>query len=351
MPSRLLSSAMDVPVVDLSEWVGGGGGRGNVDDCRSLAQALHAYGIVLIRDPRVSEVDNDQFLDQMEKYYAQSDGVKDARPEFSYQVGVTPEGTERPRAHCERISRLPDGHRPLTLCPPEADPKWRFFWTIGPRPAVTEYQQLNPPPVVPEGFENWSTVMDTWGNKMIGALETVSRLCAIGLGLEEDALSTLMHEGPHLLAPTGSNFRKHNSAGTVLAGYHYDFNLLTIHGKSRYPGLSVWLRDGRKMPVAVPDGCLLVQAGKQLERLTGGHVLAGFHEVAVSEATIETMRKRREEGKSLWRISSTCFGHVASDKDLRPLGKFATDEALAEYPPIKAGDMMQEELKAINLAS
>lgn len=35
----------------------------------------------------------------------------------------------------------------------------------------------------------------------------------------------------------------------------------------------------RKMPVSVPDGCLLVQAGKQLERLTGGHVLAGFHEV------------------------------------------------------------------------
>lgn len=33
------------------------------------------------------------------------------------------------------------------------------------------------------------------------------------------------------------------------------------------------------MPVSVPDGCLLVQAGKQLERLTGGHVLAGFHEV------------------------------------------------------------------------
>lgn len=29
----------------------------------------------------------------------------------------------------------------------------------------------------------------------------------------------------------------------------------------------------------MPDGCLLVQAGKQLERLTGGHVLAGFHEV------------------------------------------------------------------------
>lgn len=38
-------------------------------------------------------------------------------------------------------------------------------------------------------------------------------------------------------------------------------------------------------------------------------------------------------------------------QDLRPLGKFATDATLGEYPPIKAGDMMQEELKAINLAA
>lgn len=41
-----------------------------------------------MRDPRVSEVDNDQFLDQMEKYYAQSDGVKDARPEVGKSVPV-----------------------------------------------------------------------------------------------------------------------------------------------------------------------------------------------------------------------------------------------------------------------
>lgn len=36
---------------------------------------------------------------------------------------------------------------------------------------------------------------------------------------------------------------------------------------------------------------------------------------------------------------------------LRPLGKFSTEEALAQYPSITAGDMMQEELKAINLAA
>ena len=59
-------------------------------------------------------------------------------------------------------------------------------------------------------------------------------------------------QGPHLLAPTGSDLAAHASVGTVLAGWHNDLNLLTIHGKSRYPGLFVWLKDGTKMPVRAP---------------------------------------------------------------------------------------------------
>lgn len=47
---------------------------------------------------------------------------------------------------------------------------FRSSFSQGPRPAVTAYQQLNAPPVVPEGFENWSTIMDTWGNKVCPGL-------------------------------------------------------------------------------------------------------------------------------------------------------------------------------------
>jgi hypothetical protein len=56
----------------------------------------------------------------------------------------------------------------------------------------------------------------------------------------------MMQYGPHLLAPTGSDLHvhKYGKKGTVLAGYHYDLNFLTIHGKSRFPGLNIWLRDG-----------------------------------------------------------------------------------------------------------
>lgn len=75
---------------------------------------------------------------------------------------------------------------------------------------------------------------------------------------------TFHFQGPHLLAPTGSNLRRHGQVGTVFAGYHYDLNFLTIHGRSRFPGLSIWLRNGQKMEVKVPVGCLLIQTGKQV---------------------------------------------------------------------------------------
>jgi len=45
-----------------------------------------------VRDPRVNSQDNDNFLDTIEDYFNQEYDTKmqDARPEFSYQVGVTP---------------------------------------------------------------------------------------------------------------------------------------------------------------------------------------------------------------------------------------------------------------------
>lgn len=40
---------------------------------------------------------------------------------------------------------------------------------------------------------------------MLDALHTTAELLAIGLGLEKDALTSLMHQGPHLLGPTGEH--------------------------------------------------------------------------------------------------------------------------------------------------
>jgi hypothetical protein len=81
---------------------------------------------------------------------------------------------------------------------------------------------------------------------------------------------------------------------TVISGFHYDMNLLSVHGGNRYPCLNVWERtSGKKVLVRVPRGgpYLFVQAGKQLEHFTGGLIKAGYHEVVVTEATREVRRR------------------------------------------------------------
>ena len=74
----------------------------------------------------------------------------------------------------------------------------------------------------------------------------------------------------------------------------------------------------------IPEGQLLVQAGKQLEWMTGGHIKAGFHEVIYSKETEAAREKAKEKGSKLWRISSTMFCQAESSFIMKPHPKFAT---------------------------
>ena len=129
-------------------------------------------------------------------------------------------------------------------------------------------------------------------------------------------------------------------------------SFLAIHGKSRYPGLNAWTRDGFKIQVKVPKGCLLIQAGQQAEYVTGGYILAGFHEVVVGDNTLKAIQDRKDSGSKRpnWRISSTLFSHIASDAILKPLKPWATEEVNQKYPAIHSGDQVMNELNAIKLS-
>lgn len=112
-------------------------------------------------------------------------------------------------------------------------------------------------------------------------------------------------------------------AVTVFAGFHTDLNFLTIHGRSRFPGLHIWARNtGKRITVKLPPGCLLVQAGKQLEHYTGGFIQAGHHEVVCTRATLDALERRRTDPATAHRpqirISSTFFWHLSSDETLSP---------------------------------
>ena len=104
----------------------------------------------------------------------------------------------------------------------------------------------------------------------------IAEMAALGLGLDKTDFSGTIMNGDFYMSPTGIDLLK-TTPGQLLTAFHRDFDLLTIHGKSRYAGLYAWLNTGEKFLVQVPEGHLLVQGGKQLEWMTGGYIKAGFH--------------------------------------------------------------------------
>lgn len=173
--------SMDLPIIDLDVY------RSNPlsssaaqEECARAARALITYGALVLHDSRVSESDNETFLDLLEDYFAQPAETlkRDERPELGYQVGVTLENTEKPKCAVDEpcldvIERLALAERPLDISGHQPDPKCRFFWRMGePAPYATQFPGLNAENVIPEVLairERWTPVMETWGKSMKSA--------------------------------------------------------------------------------------------------------------------------------------------------------------------------------------
>lgn len=372
--------SMELPIVDLDVYLSNDPSSPEARaECAKAAKALIQYGALVLHDSRVAAKDNEDFLDLLEDYFDQPEAElrKDERPELSYQIGVTLENTEKPKCAVDEpcldvIARLAPDQRPLDISAHAPDPKCRFFWRMVEAPPYeTQFPGLNAANITPEApslRERWTPTMDRWGSCMKESVSKLSEMAAVGLGLPATYFSDAGRYGPHLLAPTASDLKKYGAKDTILAGFHTDLNFLTIHGRSRYPGLNIWARNtGRRIPVRMPPGnYLLVQAGKQIEHITGGLIKAGFHEVTVNEKTIETMERRAKElpDRPQIRISSTLFWHLNSDFDLKPVPELAEKAKLLRqeqekagndegrettYPAMKVGEQVQGELKHIAL--
>uniref|UniRef100_A0A8H7YA54 Isopenicillin N synthase-like Fe(2+) 2OG dioxygenase domain-containing protein n=1 Tax=Psilocybe cubensis TaxID=181762 RepID=A0A8H7YA54_PSICU len=344
--------SQDLPVINLDIFLAGPSDSDAViEECKKAANALITYGALVLKDSRVAEDDNSSFLDLMEDYFNQpiDELKKDERPELSYQIGVTLENTEKPKCAVDEpclriIEALEPSERPLDISAHSPDPKCRFFWKMSEKPPYeTAYPALNAANVVPQAEfikKNWTFTMEKWGTSMKDAVSALADMVAIGLGLPAQTFRDPGRYGPHLLAPTASDLSKYGKKDTILAGFHSDLNFLTIHGRSRYPGLNIWARNtGKRIPVRIPEGSnLLVQAGKQLEHITGGLIKAGFHEVVVNEQTIQAIERRKVEypDRPFIRISSTFFWHLSSDYDLAPISSLVAKAA--ELRSEKLGD-------------
>ncbi|GAA5969739.1 hypothetical protein JCM11641_008023 [Rhodosporidiobolus odoratus] len=371
-----------LPIVDLDVYLGDPESSHGRAQAEQAAIALIEYGALIVKDTRVSEDANQAFLDLLEDYFAQPQAAleEDLRPEVHYQVGITLENTEKPKCHsfdpCKAvIAALDPCQRPLDLEGGKADPKCRFFHRMGRIPPQTDFPSLRMENVSPRAFaDRWESGMAEWGTQIKTAVEGVSQMVAQGLGLPMETFTDAGEYGSHLLAPTSTDLIKYGKVGEIFAGFHTDLNFLTIHGRSRFPGLHVWARNsGKRITVKLPPGHLLVQAGKQLEHFTGGLILAGYHEVVCTDATVAALSARLADpatsSRPQYRISSTFFYHLSSDYTLSPTTFHEATEQngivkrevarlethgerwdVSKYEEgMKVGTLVQEELKHIAL--
>ena len=139
-----------------------------------------------------------------------------------------------------------------------------------------------------------------------------------------------------------------------------DANFLTIHGRSRYPSLDIWTRNtAQRIGVEIPIGNnFFVQAGEQLEHITGGLIKACLHEVVVNDRTFavsdpdtntffvcsfrvlhQAIERRKVEfpDRPLIRVSSSFFSSLSPDYDLVPIAMLKDKAGILRAKNLEAG--------------
>lgn len=336
----------EITVVDLDRFRAG---RMTRREMLTVTRAFAELGVICLWDSQVTSYIQYKFRQTMLEIHGASPEERAAMDgsDTGYQRGMTPPDTEHPLDHSAWVARLRPEHQPLTV-PGRPDSKSRFMWAIGERPKRSCWPKINIRAKVPERFREIAGPLNIWGQCMLMAARDILQIVAIGLGLAPNRLSRMLENGPHILGPTGSDFTD-AVLGRVLAGLHYDFNVVTVHGQTDIRALVCWTRDGRPFLVEVPDGCLLAQVGKSLEWMTGGFFFAGKHEVLVTPESLIDRDAVVARGERAIRTSSNLFVHLATRHLMRPIAGNTNSQARDKYPPLLGGHYASIELARIHL--
>jgi hypothetical protein len=336
--------------------------------CEALTQTLRTYGLALVRTPEFSPAIRSQFLDQMLDYLTSCLAIRDGRliidipaddlrPDLGYQYGPTPIGEETAlcaqednHERCKAfVDRLDPKFKPVTV-PGSAYPdrKGRFMahlvtyrdenppadhppvGRLSTDPATTvaeDPQNIIPGYLAADARDRFVETMNAFGMMMLNPLFAISRMLATGLGVDPDYFVRLMHDGHHKVAPTFASFYQDRSPQTIQAALHEDIDVFAIHAQGTHSGLFVYTETGERLRVSVPEGCLLVQAGRQLYLRMRSMVRAGeidvepiqpgWHEVLVTDDALEKAMPAIEQIDATMRRSDLTDEELLSA--IRPL--------------------------------
>jgi isopenicillin N synthase-like dioxygenase len=128
--------------------------------------------------------------------------------------------------------------------------------------------------------------------------------------------------------------------GAIRAGAHEDINLITLLLGAEESGLELLTHGGDWLPIAPPDGALVVNIGDMLQRLTNN----------ILPSTTHRVRNPAGERAAASRYSMPFFLHPRSDFRIETLPQCVSAENPDRYPESTiADDFLQDRLREIGL--
>jgi isopenicillin N synthase-like dioxygenase len=320
-----------VPTFDLSDYTSC---DTSLRSCaiRTLGEALVDIGFILVEGHQIDSRLVRDVYELWQRFFALAEGAKRGYTGIEGGArGFTPFGVEHAKDH--------------------PTPDLKEFWHVGQElapdhPLYREYPPNVWPSELPELRE--ATLA------LYRELERVAWLLLMALAehfdLPRETFSSMMRAGNSILrvlhyppvpaaaAPATGAAGATGAAPALRAAPHEDINLITLLCEATDSGLELLRRDGSWMPVGAQPGQLVVDAGDMLSRVTNEVVPATTHRVVNPPA-----------GANRDRYSMPFFVHPYPAADLTVIDRFVSAGRPSRYPPITAGEFLDQRLREIGL--
>ena len=314
-----MSPAKNIPTVDLNDYTAGdAAARSRLIE--TLGQGLSEFGFLNVEGHGIDSSLIRGTYDLWKRFFELPDEVKRRYAGVEGGArGYTPFGVEH-----AKDNPLPD---------------LKEFWHIGQEPPEGHlYRQEYPENVWPAEIPEIRQPTQRLYSSLERVAENLLRALAEYFDMPRDTFASMMTVGNSILRVIHYPPVRPDQAPAVRAAAHEDINLITLLCEATDSGLEILTRQGEWMAVETGPGQIVVDAGDMLSRFTNEVVPAATHRV-VNPA----------ENAARDRYSMPFFVHPYSACDLTINERFVSADNPPKYPPITAGQFLEQRLREIGL--
>ena len=310
-----------IPILDLSEFTKGSQSS-RTAFVHTLGAAFHDVGFVGIINHGISKELIADFYKEAHAFFLLPENVKlqAGRPELAGQRGYTRFGTEH--AKHSKIADLKE------------------FFQIGQQVSENDPEKSKYPDnvIVPQ-----QPRFSALGMELYRAFENTGahllRAIALHLQLDEQFFDDKIARGNSILRAIYYPPINQDPASAIRAEQHEDINLITLLVGASAGGLQLLTKENVWRDVVPEKDEIVINVGDMLQRLTNNYLKSTTHRV---------INPPREQWH-LPRLSIPFFLHPVADMDLTCLPNMVSHSNPSHYPPITAGEYLDERLREIGL--